>query len=391
MLADLLIKSAEQFEQEESHFSYRPSLLGPERCERQMVYWGLKVPRKPLPGRAIILFEDSNWHEELTIDRLRKTAYRVHSEQMHVNIETPLHWLEPRMCMAMVNGKPCGLMVPPGRMAGHLDAILQDMMRNDYLLEHKALNHFTFQRLWGGEIPWDYLSQAASYLSGLSLLGQMEKAILLVKNKNTSAFLEYHVGYDTKQDILTVTKRVNSIGDEIDMDVTELDFLKKCYDKFQRVHEAIETKHLPKRDYKWDTWHCEYCHWCMTCWEGYEKEFAEQMKTTDYLPDEFADMVRYWKECQARRLSDEKEEDKIKETIIEQMKTAGYKSGLSGGYILELELKATTRYKTEMLPEAVRETIKVQTFSERLKSRKAKIAAAAKDKEESNGKEVYSF
>ena len=80
MLAEILPKIA-QMEYKEYDFRPRPSMAGPERCSRQMVFHGMGVSRSPMPGRAVMVFDDSSWHEELTADWLRKTAYKLHSQQ----------------------------------------------------------------------------------------------------------------------------------------------------------------------------------------------------------------------------------------------------------------------------------------------------------------------
>jgi len=87
MIADIIPKLAE-FEREDWKYKPRPSNAGPERCIWQMVYHGLEAPKEPLPGRALLVFDDSSWHEELTAGWIRKSAYKLHSEQMKVEIES---------------------------------------------------------------------------------------------------------------------------------------------------------------------------------------------------------------------------------------------------------------------------------------------------------------
>ena len=65
MLADVILKIAGQFQEEEEHKYYpRPSMAGPERCTRQMVYHGLNIAKEPLAGRAVMIFSDSSFHED---------------------------------------------------------------------------------------------------------------------------------------------------------------------------------------------------------------------------------------------------------------------------------------------------------------------------------------
>ena len=102
MLADVIIKVAGMEGKERGEYYPRPSLSGPERCIRQMVYWasGIKEDKK-MGDRFQMTIDDSSWHETLTGDWLQKTAFKLHSEQMEV--ETPV-------------GK------------GHIDGILTDIL-----------------------------------------------------------------------------------------------------------------------------------------------------------------------------------------------------------------------------------------------------------------------
>ncbi|MDP2366348.1 MAG: hypothetical protein Q8M94_21555, partial [Ignavibacteria bacterium] len=181
MIADIIHKVVQMGAEEEHSYHPRPSMAGPERCIRQMVYHSLNIGREPLPGRSLMIMDDSRWHEELTADWIRKTAYQFSSQQMKVEI---------------------GFMGSPA-MSGNIDGILTDMAGQDILLEHKALNHFTFQRLEDGGLPLDYLTQCALYLRGVQTVNpDLKNGLLLVKNKNTSAYLEFLLIYES--DYLTV-------------------------------------------------------------------------------------------------------------------------------------------------------------------------------------------
>ena len=85
MLADILHKLSTE---EEHPYYPRPSLAGPERCVRQLVYQGLGMPKEPLPGRTYHVFDDGTFHEELTADWIRKSAFQIHSQQMGVDCGT---------------------------------------------------------------------------------------------------------------------------------------------------------------------------------------------------------------------------------------------------------------------------------------------------------------
>jgi hypothetical protein len=168
MLAEVILKSL-GFEKERWPYSPRPSSAGPERCLRELCYWALGFKGKPQSDRSLARMDDSSWHEQLTMDLIRKTAFRLHSEQMAVECGQVIR-----------NGKPFTI-------KGRIDGLVTDLLGVDRLLEHKAVDHFTFQRYTSEEFPLDYLSQVVLYLVGLvKIQTEIKEAILLFKNKNTS-------------------------------------------------------------------------------------------------------------------------------------------------------------------------------------------------------------
>ena len=243
MLAEIIPKLAE-FEREDHEYYPRPSLSGPERCERQMVYWGLGFSGNPLPGRTIVLFDDSSWHAELTLDWLRKSVYRVHSTEMRIDC-----------------GEKYGICLQ-----GSIDGIVTDILGKDYLLENKSINHFTFQRYWTGELPQDYMSQIALYFRGVQKINpDIHEGIILVKNKNTAQYLEFVMEYKT--DDLLIKEMINSRNEKKVINTTINNITDLAFSKFARVKKAIKDKNLPKRPYESNSWQCEYCAYNKICWE----------------------------------------------------------------------------------------------------------------------------
>jgi len=260
VLADVILKIAGQFqEKEETQYYPRPSMAGKERCTRQMVYHGLNYPHDPLAGRAVMIFSDSSFHEDLTADWIRKSAYQLHSEQMEIE----------------VNMYPFDF-----KLNGHIDGIVTDLLGQDYLWEHKAINHFSWQKYWDGAIPYDYVSQCCIYLRGLHADNpNIERAVLLLKNKNTAAYMEFIIYYNYSQDVAIIEKSTNSNGETKEIDETIPDAVASCFAKFSYVNECIQTKTLPKRDYFiGDDWHCEYCAYGKTCWGDYKKNFRNSRR-----------------------------------------------------------------------------------------------------------------
>ena len=261
MLAEIIHPLA-GMESHESAYKPRPSSAGPEKCTRQMVYHGLDFPRTPLPGRAVVIFSDSSFHEELTFDWLRKSAFKIHSEQMEVQCRPPMK-------------------------KGRIDCIATDVLGVDRLVEHKAINHFTFERIWNGELPLDNFAQCCVYMDGIqtTLNPDLREFILLIKNKNTSAYIEFlcdysivHAGTTDRMTILSITNsngEVKHVKDEKDFGNLYIDGLvAESVDKFLYIDACIKDKVLPKRDYDIDHWRCEYCGWFKTCWKDIQKEFA---------------------------------------------------------------------------------------------------------------------
>jgi len=354
MLADILHKIA-GMDSNESRYYPRPSLAGPDRCIRQMVYWGMGIARKPLPGRAVIIFDDSSFHEELTDDWIRKSAYQLHSEQMKIDI-----------------GTKYGI-----HLIGHIDGIVTDLTGQDIHFEHKAINHFTFQKYWTGEIPQDYIFQTCLYNLGLKKDNpDINQSLLLIKNKNTSQYLEYLINYE--DDTATIIQRINSQGETIEMGEVIKSITDSAFNKFAVVSDYIKQKKLPLRQYDIDDWHCQYCGWKQLCWGDYEKEFQE-LKTDEMLPNEIADMVRYSKELAGHRLDMEKEEKVLKEKIKTTMKDAGVREGKAGEYLCILKLQKRERLDKSLIPENIIANATQVSQFEQLNIRKLKENNHAND------------
>jgi len=325
MLADIILKVAEMTHEENTPFYPRPSSAGPERCIRQMVYHGLNTPKRPLPGRAVMIFSDSSFHEDLTNDWIRQTAFELHSEQMEVDC--------------------CGVI---GR--GHIDGIVTDLLGVDRLMEHKAINHFTFQKYWSGELPLDYLTQTAIYIDGLQHTANpdLKEGLLLIKNKNTAQYMEFLVRYEN--DTLIVLEKTHSAGETEKVSVELSNIVSDACDKFNSVLGYIERKTLPKRQYDIDHWRCEYCAYGATCWDGYEQEFND-MVVEGMLSNEIADMVRYYKELGGQKSDIEKEYKDLGKKVKNAMKEAGCRQGRAGEYLCKMALIRSERLDKSLLTE----------------------------------------
>ncbi|MEW6482873.1 MAG: hypothetical protein AB1397_07785 [bacterium] len=349
MIAEIIHKIAEQeYKEKESKYYPRPSLAGEDRCLRQLVYWRLNFSQTPLSGRGIIVFDDSAWHEELTLDWIRKTAYKIHSQQMQIE---------------------CRWEGYPFILKGKIDGILQDLEGKEYLLEHKAINHFSWQEQAKGNPDVNNLAQCAIYLRGLKEISGITEGILLVKNKNTAQYLEFTLSYDYLKDCLKVnqmfvsTKGMKPI--EINRDYP--DIVKNSFKKFQEVEDYAEKKTIPKRQYKRDSWHCDilYCPFSELCWENYQKEFEELATGVD-LTEELEILCGYYLETDMHLKEIEKENKKLKENIKLVLQNKGVREGIAGKYIITNKLIETCRVKKELIPLEILVNCQEQGFSERL-------------------------
>jgi len=370
MIADLLHKIAGmEFASEEDRPYYpRPSIAGPQRCIRQMVYWACSEPKKPLPGRAVVVFSDSSWHEELTMDLLRKSNFAINSEQMPITIPGVFPWMPEGtwfcgVCEKEVLRKDCH---------GHLDWIITDVLGVDRAVEHKALSHFACEALMRGEMPYDNLTQKSIYMRGAQRYNpDLREGLLLIKNKNTSGYMEYRCCYDGSSDSLNVIESVNHRCERQTHNLIIPRITGDAFDKFREVDELREKKKLPARPYEIDSWRCQYCPYFETCWEGWAEEHTA-LATDVTLENEVADMVRYEREI-AGHLSDlKKEREKLQEGIKNILTEKQVRSGRAGEYTVDWTVTMQKRFDKELLPPGMYEAASVNVPIERLNIRKIK-------------------
>lgn len=134
MLAELIHPLAAMGAQEWP-YRPRPSSAGPNQCVRKLVYHALEFPRRQAHGRFLVVLDDSSWHEELTLNWIEQSAFQLRDRQTEV------------ICGETVfAGEPYTIL-------GHIDGIVTDLLGIDRLLEHKAIEHFIFQRYAEGDYP----------------------------------------------------------------------------------------------------------------------------------------------------------------------------------------------------------------------------------------------
>lgn len=377
MLADVLVRVAGFEKEDHGPYTPRPSLAGPDRCIRQMVYWANGTPEdRTIGDRFIMVLDDSSWHEHLTADWIRQSAYNLHSEQMHVNIPMGLEFLPERICKTKISNKECGEVIPTGHLGGHIDGILKDMLDNETHYEHKAMNRFAFDRYWNKEqYPLDYFTQSGLYRRGIqALLPHLTKTCLLVKCKDTSQYMDFLLEHDTEKDQVHLLEVCHSNGEKKTGNpylFTMENVIGGAIEKFRRVHQHVREQTLPDRPFEHGTkFPCGYCSWEETCWEGYEQEFISRLEEGT-LPEDFIDNLRYYLELNMHIGEMEKEKDQIRDGVLEELKKQNAKLARLGEYTVTVRLQSRTSIDKEAPPELLKRCTK-QTFSEVLKITKPK-------------------
>lgn len=385
MLADILIKLAEMQGEEEQAYAPRPSMAGPSRCPRRMFYHARGEQPKAMPGRSILVLDDSSWHEELTADWIRKSAYRLHSVHMHVNIPMiGMEYLPERVCRTPIGGRECNHKIPLGSIPAHIDGLLQMPMGGEWAYEHKAINHFTFKSMWDeGNYPEDYFYQMGLYMRGLEPhIGRnwVVDGLLLIKNKNTAQYMEFIVEYDAMLDIMRVKEKRTSTGDVAEINFEIHDLCATASAKFNSVFQAVTDNVAPPRMYTLSDWQCDYCPWNGVCWENYEREFLA-LKTSVMLENEYGTALDYLTELKTQRKAIEKEEATIKDSLLTQLKELNVREGKAGTYFVQRKLRKRKSPDASLIPPSVLATCMKESMWEEFHYSKPKEKRGAKDPE----------
>ncbi len=323
MLVELITKNAGQTQETNYRYYPRPSSVG--QCIRNLVYHASGVPADKFPDRALLVFDDGNWHEELLKDHIRRTVFTL-SEWKGYN---------QRIEIADINGR---------KMTGEIDGLITDPLNNTRLLEIKSINHFGFERLKDGPLD-DHRRQTNLYLHGLKLAGMdISEAILLYKNKNTSAMKEFIIEYDRKQALADI-------------------------DMFRSVEQMADAGEIPSRPYSFDDWHCQYCRRQEHCWKGYADE-VNALSTDVALSDEFEIDARYYNELGAQRSEIEKQRDDIGVILRKALSAAGAKSAHVGEYVLTLWVGERKKIDESLVPPEAFKKVITERFTVKKKGDK---------------------
>ncbi|ALA58001.1 hypothetical protein [Nitrospira moscoviensis] len=314
----------------------RPSSAGPNHCLRKLVYHAREFPRKQAHGRFLVVLDDSSWHEELTLNWIEQSAFQLRDRQTEV------------ICGETIfQGEPYTIL-------GHIDGIVTDLLGIDRLLEHKAIEHFTFQRYAEGDYPLDYFAQVCFYLHGISTLNpDIDEALLLIKNKNQSAYLEYRLRYDLPNDRLTVVEVVHSNGERSFLKQEVIGLYQQALARFTQVEQYRVDQTLPDRPYDDDSdYHCQYCPYSRLCWEGH---VAPALTNTVALSTEMAALAAEYLELEGRIKPLTKRFDQLKKLLKAGLKAEQAVEGAGHGFVVRINQSTQTRHDVKLLPSYVQE------------------------------------
>lgn len=272
---------------------YKPRPSGGGKCIRDLTYHRLGIDPEAFEDRTLHIFRDGNWHEELTADLIRKTAFKLHSEQMSVTIPAP------GLNKGGYGCSVCNERVASDTLHGHIDGIIQTLDGRELLYEHKALSFYQFERytkiLEAGEIPAPdeyYMAQLHLYLASDEIRKTgIDTAIFFVKCKNTSRMLDFVIPFNEA-------------------------VAKAMIKKLQDVEEYGETRRIPARPYDRNIdWQCQYCAWSKHCYRDYDKELHG--RKTEVVIDDPAilEAIKLSRIATAERLRWKKTEDTCKNDV----------------------------------------------------------------------------
>ncbi|WP_447859727.1 PD-(D/E)XK nuclease family protein [Nitrospira calida] len=342
MLAEVLLKvAAMEAAEREVAYRPRPSAAGPEECPRKLVYFARGVPREPLMDRMATVLDDSAVHEDLTAKWIEQSGFTLHDRQLRVEIATVTH-----------QGRPFTL-------AGSIDGLVTDLAGQTWLWEHKALAAFSWERYARGEEwPLNYLTQCALYLTGLRRAGwPVSEALLLMKNKNSSDYVEFRLAYDAEADELRALERViASTGERDDLtrrpDAVWRQVRADAIARFDTIEAHWAAGTLPDRPYvEPQNFPCGYCPYRQRCWQGWTPRPLEgrvQLSAEDVvLVAEYAALAEELRPKYRRK-------EELGEQIKLLLKANGAREAVADSVLVRLERRIQQRVDLDLVPADIR-------------------------------------
>jgi hypothetical protein len=346
MLAELIHPIA-AMGYEEWPYRPRPSNAGPEICIRKLSYQANEIAGKDPHGRFLVVLDDGTWHEELVLNWIEKTVFQLHSRQLRVTCGTTT-W----------NGRSYDI-------NGAIDGIVTDLLGVDRLLELKGHEHFTFTRFSNGDYPINHFTQCAMYVTGVQRINpEINECLLLIKNKNQSAFLEFRLRYDTDADRLTVVETIHSNGEHTFPNQEFIGLYKQAMTKFDQIETHREFGTLPARPFENDdSYHCHYCPYRAQCWEGFVRQPLTGMAE---LRTELIPTIEEYLKLEAELKPKNKRFKEVKQLLKLELTSQHIQRAQGQGYVLAINESTEERLDQSLLPADLVERSKTTRKKEEL-------------------------
>lgn len=342
MLAEVLLKvAAMEAAEREQLYRPRPSSAGPEECPRKLVYFARGVSREPIMDRMATVLDDSSVHEELTAKWIEKSGFTLHDRQMRVEIATVTH-----------RGRPFTL-------AGSIDGLVTDLGGRTFLWEHKALAQYSWERYARDEWPLNYFTQCALYIAGLQRAGwPITEALLLMKNKNTSDYLEFRLAYDPDADELRALERITgSAGEREDLtarpDAVFRRVRTEAIARFDAVEAHWAAGTLPDRPYvEPQSFPCGYCPYRQRCWQDWT---PRPLDGRIVLSPEDAVLVAEYAALSEELRPKYRRKEELAEQLKLLLKANGAHEAVTDTVLLRLERRTQRRLDPDLIPAEIRD------------------------------------
>ncbi len=356
MFAELLLGAAQLGLRTDEPYRPRPSMAGPKRCERQMVYKARGVKELAVSSRLAVVIKDGVAHEQVTLDILKTTLFDIHVEQLPMGLHGVLEWLEgepPYRCSVCSAAQGHPVLLPATTLPGHIDALARDLFEVDRLVEHKGFVSHIFKRLWDQEKePLDNFTQAVLYFRGVKEKGlAVDEGALLIKNTDTGAYLEFELHYDYEQDILYVPVMTRSSHEREEVNRSYAGLFRATIEKFRRVHGHTIHATLPERLKDPNDVRCDYCPFQDMCWEGFvAPPLMDHIALPAYLVPVANEYIQLDRELKPKN----KRCQELKDTLMTAMQELHAESATTETDVLKIVSNTQERLDQKALPTSLK-------------------------------------
>lgn len=382
MFAELILGLA-QLGLKPTSYRPRPSVAGPERCLRQLVYKARGAPEPPVGRRLAMVFEDGHRHEDTTLKFLKNSLFILEAEQRPITIRDAFPWRQQHpdyRCPDCSRVEGRDVWIPATALHGHLDALVRGLLGTRYLLEHKAVVSHYFRRYWEEEqTPLDYFTQVVLYLRGLIEEGcPVTEGALVVKNKDTGAILEFEFHYEYRDDLFTVTAIIKAPGYEhkrVQHRYARLYF--NAVARFEEVDRHLAAETLPLRLDSIDDIRCQYCPHADHCWDNLPPiTLTAQVAIPESLKGDAEEFIALDEQLAPLERRHKELKDKLKPALIEM----GVTEAAVGQRLLVLTKSTSRRLDESRLPLALKHQFSRVQESVKLTIKQAKPRPATANK-----------